>query len=281
MSFRDEFPDYERYEDGDYYYSKLPPGVGSSLKGLILRIANKNPHLLKDICHDIASRVPCEPTQNWGWDWLINDLDDLLDQLSRKKLHKIMDFMLDLVKNYGGSSVLEDLNDIFQEHDFGYRLRSNELGRYGQCYWELYEEPERAEEAITTTQKEVKDICTQSFEHLEQARDQLQKIDSPRAVKDALRDCLSAMEALINQLGGNSDIRTSTKALRADGRWGNDIIVKEGLSIWDRMHDLYPDIRHGHHSSSDVSREEALYWIERLMAFVSYISRRKKTIFGQ
>lgn len=135
MSFRDEFPDYERYEDDDdYYYSKLPPGVGSSLKGLILRIANKNPHQLKDICHDIASRIPCEPTQNWGWDWLVNDLDDLLDQLSRKKLHKIMDFMHDLVKNHRGSFILEDLNDIFQEYDFGYRLRSNEPGPFCQYY---------------------------------------------------------------------------------------------------------------------------------------------------
>ncbi len=190
-----------------------------------------------------------------------------------------MDFMSDFVKKYQDSYILEDLNDIFEEYDFGYRLRTNEAGAFVP-YWELLEEPERVEEAITTTQEEVKDICDQAFEHLEQAKDQLQKTDSLRAMKDALRDCLSAMEALINQMGGISDIKKSTKTLRDDGRWGNDIIVKEGLSIWNRMHDLYPDIRHGHHSPSVISREEALYWIDRIMAFVSYMSRKKRVVSG-
>ena len=88
------------------------------------------------------------------------------------------------------------------------------------------------------------------------------------------------MEALVNQLGGDPDISKSTRALRQDGRWGNDNIVKEGLSIWNRVHNIYPDVRHGNHNATEISREEALFWIERLTAYVNYMARRKRTIFG-
>ena len=37
---------------------------------------------------------------------------------------------------------------------------------------------------------------------------------------------------------------------------------------------MYPDIRHGQSQTSDITQEEALYWIDRMMAFVKYMSRR-------
>lgn len=282
MPFLDDFPDYAKYQDADYYYTKVPPGVVSALKGLITRIAKDSQCLdLQAICRDIASRVPCAPTQNWGWNWLVGDLDNLLDQLSEKKLHKFMDFIYEFVERHEGDSFLEDLNDIFEEYDFGYRLKLDTSGYGDLLYWEVYKEPEADDEAITTTQGEVKDICAQTQAHLKQAKDQLQKTDNLRANKDAMRDCLSAMEALINQLGCTRKISDSTKALRQNGRWGPDIIVKDGLSLWNRMHDLYPDVRHGYPTESAICREEALFWIERLMVFVNYMARRKRTISGE
>lgn len=280
MSFRDDFPDYEKYQNGEFYYNEVPAGIVSALKGLILRIA-EDPQQLKSICNDVASRIPCEPTQNWGWDWLVSDLDQLLDRLSQKKMHKLMDFVYDLVKHHDSRSLLEELNEMFDEYDFGYRLTHYQSSPMGVAlYWELYQKPDTSDEIISRAQNDVKDICTQAKEHLEQARYQIQNTDNPRARKDALRDCLSAMEAMVNQMGGNSDISKSIKTLREDGRWGSDLIIKDGLGIWNRLHDLYPDIRHGNHNISDISKEEALYWIERLMVYVSYIARRKKAIFS-
>jgi hypothetical protein len=57
MAFRDDFPEYEKFQNEDYYYTKVPPGVTSALKGLILRIA-KNADTLKAVCINIATRVP-------------------------------------------------------------------------------------------------------------------------------------------------------------------------------------------------------------------------------
>lgn len=272
MSFRNDFPNYENSQNDDFYYNKVPTGVVSALKGLIPRFC-RDAQQLKCVCNNIASRIPCEPTQNWGWDWLINDLDDLLDKLSRKKMHKFMDFVYDIAKPEG-NELVEELNDLFDEYEFGYRLNYD----LGELYWMSYQNPDTANDVIVLAQIEVGDICEQAKEHLEQARNQLQNHNNTRARKDALRDCLSAMEALVNQFGGNQDINKSVKALREDGRWGEDLIVKDGLGIWNRLHDLYPDIRHGNHIISDISEEEALYWVERILTYFNYITRRKKTI---
>lgn len=274
-SFKDSYPDYESYVDGDLYFTKLPPGLVSALKGLIVRVITSTEQL-KDTCNDIAGRVPCEPTLNWGWDFLLNDLYDLLDALSKKRLHKLMDFIQAFAsEHYSEQDFLDDLNDLFQDSDFGYRLKLAQKHPV-RLYWDIECEPMKDDLSITTAVVDVSDICQQSSDHLQQAREQLQKTNNPRAWKDALRDCLSAMEALVNQLGGSTDIDKSTKTLRDSGAWGLDIVVKDGLSIWNRMHDLYPDIRHGNHTVSPLTRDEAIYWIDRLMAFVSYIARMKK-----
>ena len=280
MSFKEQFPDYKSFDESKYYYSHIPAGLISALKGFILRFA-ENSTTLKSLCHDLATRIPCEPTQNWGWDWLLADFNYLVEQLSQKSFHKFMDFIYSFAReHWNETDFLDELNELFEEYDFGYRLKVDSSPWGDEIYWDLFEEPEKEAETIVSTKEEVKDICAQAKEHLEQAKDQLQKTDNPRAWKDALRDCLSAMEALVNQLGNDTKIERSTKRLREDGRWGPDIIVKEGLSIWNRMHDLYPDIRHGNPKASTLSREEALFWIDRLMAFVSYLARRKKNIFG-
>ena len=276
QSFKDNYPDYESYADGDLYYTKTPPGLVSALKGLIHRVVPGTSHL-KAVCNDIAGRIPFEPTQNWGRDFLINDLDSLLDNLAKKRLHKVMDFIHDFaVEHSSDNDFMEDLNDLFGQTDFGYRLRFSK-DPFDSLNWDLVEVPQIDDKTITAAVAEVADICQQASDHLRQAREQLQKTDNPRAWKDALRDCLSAMEALVNQLGGSSEIEKSTKVLRESGKWGPDIVVKDGLGIWNRMHDLYPDIRHGNHSVSPLAREEAIYWIDRLMAFVGYVARWRKS----
>ena len=96
-------------------------------------------------------------------------------------------------------------------------------------------------------------------------------LDEARARKDAVRDCLSALEAFLKRASGTQDIRAATRELRSLGI-GPDAIVKDGLSIWDRIHELYPDVRHGEPTGSDMSKAEALYWVERITAYVRFLS---------
>jgi hypothetical protein len=278
MSFKDDFPDYTRCDESKYYYSRVPPGLNSALQGLIIRNC-KDTEALKVVCADLAARIPAEPASNWGWDWLVNDLRDYVRLISQKKFHKYMDFIMDFAEAHcrEDRELVEDLNEAFRENELGYSLVLEEEGE-GCLYWSLYEKPDVGDDSIEEASIHVRDISEQAHDHLTQARDQLLKTDNPRAWKDALRDCLSAMEALVCQLGNDSDMKQSTHKLRADTRWGPETIIKDGLSIWNRMHDLYPDIRHGNSEKSELSREEAVYWIDRLMAFVSYLAKRRKEV---
>lgn len=61
-------------------------------------------------------------------------------------------------------------------------------------------------------------------------------------------------------------------------KYGNDFIVKDGLSIWDLMHKIYPDIRHGNPNSSDLSEDECLYWIDRINTYVIYMCNTHKSL---
>lgn len=128
---------------------------------------------------------------------------------------------------------------------------------------------------LEETIKDTQDIYQQTQSHLKQARQHIFSIDNERSRKDALRDCLSAMEALVKYISGENDIKPSTKYLK-DNNYGPDIIVKDGLSIWDRIHNLYPDIRHGSATVSNLTESEALYWIERILTFVNYLYRIKR-----
>lgn len=110
-----------------------------------------------------------------------------------------------------------------------------------------------------------------TLEHLEQAARQLMNLDDERARKDAVRDCLSAMESLLKTLTGTSDIKDATTALKKRNV-GQEFMMKEGLAIWDHVHRLYPDVRHGQEAPSTMSKAAALYWVERALAFIRYVS---------
>ncbi len=279
MSFSEDISNYKDFNDTDIVYTYIPRGAITSIKGLLIKNID-NVNQLKPICYDLAGRVPTQPPTNWGWDFLINDYYDLVDALA-EKLPKFMDFLLDFAKGeYRSTDFVDVLNEIFEENDFGYRLKETtnhiHILRY---YWVIFSEPEIVTDTVDSATESLIDICEQARLHLKQAREHLSNSpNNDRARKDAVRDSLSAMEALINQLGGSADISQSIKNLRHEAKWGPDIIVKEGLSIWNQMHQLFPDIRHGNPICSNLTQTEALYWIDRLMAYLTYISRKNKEI---
>lgn len=87
---------------------------------------------------------------------------------------------------------------------------------------------------------------------------------------------MSAMESLLKQVTGESDIKDATTKLKNDtAKWGIPDISKDGLSIWNRLHDLYPDVRHGNPVVSTIDKEAVYYWIERIMVFIQYITKKR------
>ena len=109
MSFKKEHPEYLNYESNDFYVKKLPGNFMSSLEGFIARHC-EGANQLKSVINDIASRIPCEMTHNWGWDFLIDDLSRYLRDFESVKFHKIMDFLSDFYDRFQNEIDLEVFN---------------------------------------------------------------------------------------------------------------------------------------------------------------------------
>ena len=167
---------------------------------------------------------------------------------------------------------MDELNEVLEEHDLGYKLTRE---RYGPTAWQLRRDITPASQPLIEAKEEIKDVCQQAAAHLRKALEHLQNSNDQRSRKDALRDSLSAMESVVKKLSGEEKFEDGIKALRAND-WGPDIIVKDGLGVWNRIHDLYPDVRHGSPTITDLSHSEAFYWIERIVGYVSYLQRRQR-----
>lgn len=269
MSFKSEHPDYKAYESSEYYVAELPSGMSSALQGFITRQC-EDERELKAVINDIAGRIPTELTTNWGWSYLIEDLPHYVGKLCKLPLPKVMDFLADVSTNSHLSFSVDDLNELLEDLGVGYVL---EADRWSGSSWALRASVSSRTEAVEATTPHIKGICDQALDHLKQAKEHLVNTTNDRDRKDAIRDCLSAMESMLKALSGKADIKDATTELRTCKTWGPDIIVKDGLSLWDRMHDLYPDIRHGNPKKTDITDEEALYWLERITCFIRYMSR--------
>ena len=141
--------------------------------------------------------------------------------------------------------------------------------------WESRAEAAAGGATLAATAAAVADLSHEAFDHLEQAKSHLLNPASSRSQKDAVRDAMSAMEAMVKKLAGRSDYNDACKKLRAEKVWGNDQIVKEGQSVWGLLHKHHPDVRHGQPSGTDITLEEARYWIDRITAYVRYMASRR------
>lgn len=135
---------------------------------------------------------------------------------------------------------------------------------------------------LQDTMPKIRDISRQAFEEFERAIKTIADINNSsnneRARKDAVRSVASAMEAVIKAIGGTDDIKTSSRKLRDDGTWGPDEIVKEGDAIFNTLHRIYPDLRHGSICQSSMSIEETQYWIGRMVNFINYMKAKKDSL---
>ena len=269
MGFKQQHKDYKSYESEDYFVAELPRGFASALHGFVARHCPGD-RALQSATNDMAAHIPAEGTSNYGRSWLLEDLGNFAPRLCKKSLINVMDFLESFVKNSTDVSA-EDLNDFLEEEGIGYELEGDRWS--GGYSWKLRasvsSRVEKVEDAVLT----LAGLCDQTLGHLLQAKDQLANITNHRARKDALRDCLSAMETLLKKLSGEADIKAATAKLRQSDEWGPGELVKEGLSLWNKMHELYPDVRHGNPKKTELGEADALYWIDRITCFIAYLSR--------
>jgi len=260
--------DYKSYTSEKYYTDEITRDFVEAFKGFIMGHIN-NAGIFKNIISVIAKYVPCDPGTNWGFPWLRQDLDDVIWNLHRKnRFPRFMNCIAEITDEYFKDKI-DEINEILEDSLIGYVLSINS-GH--DLTWEIRDDVESRTITVSEALGEIPFTYENTAQHLEQAKEQLSRIDNPRARKDALRDCVSALEAHLKYLSGKDDFRAAVTELVAQNI-GNKKILRDSLTIWTFVHDDVPDIRHGHSESISMEKEEVLYYIDRTMSLIKYLSR--------
>ncbi|MEI5948064.1 hypothetical protein WBS58_22435 [Bacillus albus] len=268
MKFLELHPDFEKYESDKYFTDEIPRQFLDAFKGYIIGNVTESGDF-RHIIAIIAKYVPCEPGTNWNFPWINTDLDDVIWKLFNKnRFPKFMDCIGEITKNYFDEN-LDDINEILEDSSIGYTLS---LTKYEGPIWDIRESIESRTEAVSEALDELLFTYENTSQHLNQAKEQLARIETPRARKDALRDCVSALESHLKYLSPKNDFRSAVTEL-VSRDIGSKKIIRDALTIWTYVHEDLPDIRHGHTEDIALSSEEVLYWIDRIMALIKYLSR--------
>lgn len=290
MSFKNDIPDFKSYPDGDLYMQTVPSGVWSSLDSLIRR-ASSDQYKLKAIINTIAEITGGQLTQNYNWSFLEGDIPQCMSDIKKKtesgRVYRFEAFMdsLAVLANVG-DLICDELNEFLEDKGIGYYCERSFSGQ-DVVWYRLESEGTEAVDSIKETQAAVASISKQAYDRFESALRQFQDInEDERARKDAVRSCVDAMEALIKELGGDDEIGEATKNLKnatdSNGKslWGPVQMVKDGNALFNLLHELYPDVRHGTQDfvTTDMTMEEAEYFVGRITVFMRYIAARAKKL---
>ena len=274
MSFIDDVPDYKNYNSGEFYMSSIP---NDKIMWDELQAYASRPDSLYMVVKRLNALVLIPATTDTGYPWLVNNLDNAFTKLKTKvtggKLPWFFDAITIVLEETGINE--EDLNDFMRQYNIGYEV-SKMFNTYN---WSVRENIPKFSEHIDNTLEKLKQTpFEQAVENLQQAKIQFQNLSNERALKDAVRDCASAMESIIKILGCDDDIKKASKYLRDSKKWGRDEIVKDGDAIFNRLHQLYPDFRHGCTGMSTMTVNEAKYWADRMTCYIDYMIRQRDVV---
>ena len=275
MAFKNDITNWKSLNSGIYHMNTVPQEAYPELCGLIKKAA-KNEAQLKRILDKMAEIIPCEPPQDWSWDFLVYDISDYVGNIKAKVEKGRFSVFIDCVSlllSFNNLSI-EDINEYLQDNDIGYRAKLNN----DHCLQWIAIDENGVIEKMDEAQQVLPSISQQAYDEIRRAKKALEEPEDERAVKDALRGCVSAMEAVVKEFGNDNEIGNATKNLRAQGKWGPEDIVKEGNAIFNLMHRLYPDLRHGSTETSSLSLNEAEYWIGRILNFIQYMDKQQRLI---
>ena len=287
--FEQDFKNYECYSDGDYYRKTVPDGLVDSLAGIYADEcgADGDPETVRrmvSVASDLLVMVGNKATTNWDIGVLRAEIKATFHIMCEVKFDRFMDGTRKVAERlYKGmpqtsrKDFLRKVNSVLNDSNFGYTLRQS-VNEPDTLTWEARWKAAAGVAALTSASESLEGVFPEALEHIQQAKDHLLKPDEPRARKDSVRDAMSAMEAMLKKLASVKDIKDATKKLREEKCWGLDQIVKDGLSIWNHLHRLYPDIRHGQLTRSEIDLDEALYWLGRIAVYITYMTDREKAI---
>jgi hypothetical protein len=285
--FAQQFKDYAQFHDGDCYRKSVPANLSGSLAELLVSACGPEAEsstatIMRKVTDDLLTMAGKKPTGNWDVGPLKTEIRAAFRILEEGSFDKFMDATLNafhrLYKAHPGTQekLIGSINNILLAANMGYTVRT--IDDSDRLLWESRADAAAGVASLQAAAEAVADISKEALGHLEQAKNHLLNPTNSRSRKDAVRDAMSAMEAMIKKLGKDSDFDAASKKLRDEKVWGYDQIVKDGHSVWGLLHKHHPDIRHGQPTGTDINLEEALFWIDRITAYVRYMASRCRVL---
>lgn len=283
MSFIEDLPDYKSYRNDHYHMTKIPDKkeMWDALQAYAHKAAEAgeadDERYFWELVVCLNDLVLLPPTSNTGYSWLVDDLKKVFSTLRNKVNEGEISLFFDAIAIIVDKAKLDvdKINVFLDQYEIGYELLNN----FRWYNWIVKDNIEKLTDNLDNTLIVVsKSGFEQALEHLQQAKLHFENPTNERSLKDAIRDCASAMESIITILGEDDNIRIASKNLRNLKSWGRDEIVKDGDAIFNKLHDLYPDFRHGSTGMSTMTTNEAKYWADRMVCFIDYLLRQKKEL---
>jgi len=284
--FAQQFKDYAQYQDGDCYRKSVPANLSASLAKLLVSACgpvaeSSTATTMRKVADDLLAMAGKKST-NSELGPLKTEIKSAFHILEESSFDKFMDATLNAVLRLYNAhpssqiTFLDKINDTLLRANMGYTVRT--VDGTDRLAWEARADAAAGVASLDATAAVIRDFSTGAFDHLAQAKTHLLNPASSRSRKDAVRDAMSAMEAMVKKLAGEGDYDDACKKLRGEQVWGNDQIVKEAQALWTFLHKHHPDVRHGQASGTDITLEEAVYWIERITTFVRYMASRRSVL---
>lgn len=224
---------------------------------------------IRNLCDVISEYTNMPKTEYWGWNYIIKDMEESMFNFSKKPFHKFMDALSRITLVFFDGLIIDEINEIFEENKLGYRLVKDESKP-----WICINPKVGRAIDICVVEENIEELSVQAASHIRQAKEQLSRCEDARARKDAIRDCLSAMETLLKKTTETNSVDNAVSLMiRYSTKWGPKIIVSDGIKMWKLFHENYRDIRHGDEEISNITYEQSIYFIDRILSYVIYISK--------
>ena len=275
MTFIDDLEEagfnYDHLESDKYEVNSIPYKFLVDFKGLLTSRMRKkfdDEEIYLAMCRaiDIISVNKDEGMVDTdGWN-IVNELESQIRSLEKFEFDVVMDTIKELTDHF--LDYEEVTNDLLRKYDIGFVL-DYELGN---LKWFAREEVESVADSLISAIESLPLETKTVLKDLSQAKEYLKNHNELRYRKDTLAKAISGLEAYASHLSGKKDIKDACSILKNDDRF-QFYIVNDIVSIWGTINKIYPDVRHGSDKEYDLPFEDAIYWIDRIMAQISYLNR--------